>query len=401
MKLLVILLDLLLVVLPFGVLLRFQFLSEIYFYPHDIILGAILPVLLFLFYQKRKIPQARLIFYSLSSFLLFCFIALVLNALKLTSMQVLVSFLYLVRIVLYSSLLFVFEFFSKKTTDEFLKKLAAVLALFVLFGIGQYFFYNDLGALKVFNWDIHKDRLFGTVFDPNFAGSIIIVEIFLILYFYLGKIKKNIKALLSLYLFISLIALLLTYSRSTYVAFIVSGIAFFALTKKAKLLYSALIFIGIAILFTPKNFSVEGMNLLRTGSIIGRLESFSNAFSVFASSPIFGIGFNAYRYAQFRLGLLDMNWLATHAGAGVSNSFLFILVTTGLIGFLLFIFFLYSLFKCLFEKRKQGIMLADFAIAVLAGILVHSLFDNTFFYPFTMLWLFILIGIVVSQRKPS
>ena len=50
MKLLVILLDLLLIVLPFGVLLRFQLFSEIYFYPHDIILGAILSVLFFLFY---------------------------------------------------------------------------------------------------------------------------------------------------------------------------------------------------------------------------------------------------------------------------------------------------------------------------------------------------------------
>jgi len=401
MKLLVLLLDLLLIVLPFGVLLRFQFLSEIYFYPHDIILGAILFVLFFLFYQKKIIPQTRLIFYSLSAFLLFCFVALVLNALKLTPPQVLVSFLYLVRILLYSSALFMFEFLSKKTIDDFLKKLAAVLALFVLFGIGQYFFYNDLGALKVFNWDIHKDRLFGSVLDPNFAGSIILIEIFILTYFYIGEIKKNSKRVLSISLFISLVAIFLTYSRSSYIALFVSGIAFFLLTKQLKLFWSALLFLFMAFLLIPKSFSVEGMNLLRTGSVIGRLESFSDALSVFSSSPIFGVGFNAYRYAQFRLGLLDVNWLMTHAGAGVSNSYLFVLATTGMVGFLLFLFFLYFLFKILFERRKQGIALADFAIAALIGILVHSLFDNTFFYPFTMLWLFILMGITVSQRKPS
>jgi len=96
-----------------------------------------------------------------------------------------------------------------------------------------------------------------------------------------------------------------------------------------------------------------------------------------------------------------MNWLTTHAGAGVSNSYLFVLATTGIAGFLLFLFFLYFLFKILFERKKQGIALADFAIAALIGILVHSLFDNTFFYPFTMLWLFILVGIAVSNGKPN
>jgi O-antigen ligase len=399
MKLLVLLLDLLLVVLPFGALLRFQLFSEVFFYPHDIILGTIFLLIFYLFYKKRKIPEPKPIFYSLGAFLIFCFISLILNVTHLEPVQFLVAFLYLFRLVIYSSVLFMFGFLSKEAVGEFLKKLAMSSFIFVLLGIGQYFFYNDLGPFKVFNWDIHKDRLFGSVLDPNFAGAIIIIEIFLLLHFYTGKIKKNVKLFLSISLFISLLALFLTYSRSTYIAFAISGIAFFVLTKNAKLLYSAVIFIVAAIFLIPKNFSVEGMNLLRTGSIVGRLESFSDSFSVFLTSPIFGVGFNAYRYAQFRLGLLDVNWLATHAGAGVSNSYLFILATTGVIGILLFLFFLYRLFHVLIENRKRNSALVNFTITILIGILVHSLFDNTFFYSFVMVWLFMLIGATVSKDK--
>lgn len=400
MALLIVLLDLLLIVLPFGVLLRIQVGQNIFLYPHDILLGIIFFILVYLFYKQKKIPQHKIIFYPLVIFFIFCLVSLILNIPFLAPLQFLTSSLYLLRIIIYSSLLFLFEFLSKNVIKEFLKKFVVSSFIFIIFGIGQYLFFNDLGSLKGFFWDIHRDRLFGSVFDPNFAGAIIIIEILLLLHVYSPKLKQNTKLTLFIGLFISLIALLLTYSRSTYIAFIAAIATYFLLNKRSKFLLVVVAFFVVAVFFIPKDFNIEGMDLFRTGSVVGRLTSFSSAVSVFSTSPIWGVGFNAYRYAQFRLGFLDARWIETHAGAGVPNSYLFILATTGVIGLSLFLFFLYSIFKVLCNLKNRDYPLVNCAIAALVSVLVHSFFDNTFFYPFVMIWIFILVGITISKSRP-
>lgn len=399
MALLIALLDLLLIVLPFGVLFRFQVGNDIFFYPHDVFLGIIFLVLVRLFYKEKKAPQPKEIFYPLILFLAFCFFSLVLNMHFLKPIQFLAAFLYFVRIMIYSSLLFVFGKLPKNKLEDFFKKFIASGFVFIVFGIVQYLFYNDLGNLKSFFWDIHRDRLFGSVLDPNFAGAIIIIEVLLLLHLYLIKLKQKTKIVISIGLFVSLVALLLTYSRSTYIAFIAAIATFFILNKRFKFLFVIISFLFFAAAIIPKNFHIEGMDLFRTGSAVGRLTSFSSAVTVFSTSPIFGVGFNAYRYAQFRLGLLDAHWLETHAGAGVSDSYLFILATVGIVGFAFFIFFFYRTLKLLFKLREGKNTFAVCAIAAFVGILVHSFFDNTFFYPFVMLWLFMVVGIAVSKSK--
>ena len=84
----------------------------------------------------------------------------------------------------------------------------------------------------------------------------------------------------------------------------------------------------------PKNFKSEGVDLLRTASIKSRAESYINAFKIYRLSPFFGTGFDSYRYAQQKQGMLDQrNWQTTHSASGVPNSFIFIFVTTGVFGF--------------------------------------------------------------------
>ena len=125
---------------------------------------------------KRDSGQARMT----SSILLFVGVALIslfVNIKYLSNSELIVSFSYLGRWVLYAGLYYVVRDFP----FEFRKKIIFILAisgaLFVLFGLIQYFFYSNLRNLYYLGWDDHMHRLFSTFLDPNFAGS------FFVLYF--------------------------------------------------------------------------------------------------------------------------------------------------------------------------------------------------------------------------
>ncbi|MCL4386943.1 hypothetical protein M1307_00925 [Patescibacteria group bacterium] len=101
---------------------------------------------------------------------------------------------------------------------------------------------------------------------------------------------------------------------------------------------------------------------------------------------------------QERYGFLDnKNWQETHSGAGVSNSYLFILVTTGVIGFVLFLNFWIRIFKKLGVNRHSEFM-RPVLLSSLVGVFTHAFFENTLFYPFIMIWIFILLGVYFQEK---
>jgi O-antigen ligase len=238
--------------------------------------------------------------------------------------------------------------------------------------------------------------MFSSFLDPNFAGA------FFVLYFlflfgmtidYIKHNKINYSLILSLISLISLVAILLTYSRSALIMLIVGSTTLFLLKKQKKLIF---LILGVAVIFfviAANNFYIESLNLLRTASSNARLESASHALVIIKDNPIIGVGFNAYRYAQVKYGFVKENndGALSHSGAGTDNSFLFVLATTGVIGL---IFYLYMWFKIL--KTQGNKTMGSIVIASIVGIFVNSFFINSLFYSSIMLWMWILIGISSS-----
>jgi len=124
-----------------------------------------------------------------------------------------------------------------------------------------------------------------------------------------------------------------------------------------------------------------------------RIESMEKGLVIFRENPAIGVGFNGYRYEQYRRGFLQSkDWQRNHAGGGVENSYIFLLATTGVLGLVAYLFLLFSVIHQAFKKRKKSI----FSIVVLSsviGLMVNAFFINSFFYSFILVWLWTLFAV--------
>ena len=93
------------------------------------------------------------------------------------------------------------------------------------FGPGPIRLYSRYPVLARLGWDDHYYRLISVLFDPNFTGLILVLGLILI---YFNRPR-------SWWLYaIHLLALLLTYSRSSYLALLVAGLYLAIVNKKLK-----------------------------------------------------------------------------------------------------------------------------------------------------------------------
>ncbi len=138
----------------------------------------------------------------------------------------------------------------------------------------------------------------------------------------------------------------------------------------------------------------EGVRLERESTIQFRLINYGQSLVIARDNPLFGVCFNAYRYAQGRHGFLVGEELrSSHAGAGGDSSLLFVLATTGMIGLTVY---LWLWGKALWLGRANLLVLAT-----LLSALIHSLFINSLFYPWIMAWLWLVLGLVKENKKSS
>src|SRR5258708_5678669 len=338
----VLFITLLLVFYPLGEITRITF-GEAAVTLIDITTGLIVFVWLFTKISSGeklcgKLLKPIVIFISILA------LSLIFNSTKLNRTQIAVSASYILRWGMYASMYFVvkdLDFNFKKGLPYFM---LASGFLIIIGGFIQYFIYPDLRNLYYLGWDEHLYRMFSSFLDPNFAGAFFVLYFLFVLVFF-QKIKlKNYRYVLITILILSLVSILLTFSRSAYIMFFVGVLSLMSIKKQRKLFFLIVIF-SVGIFLTSKMvFKSEGTNLLRTASGNARLDSIGNAVVIFKDNPIFGVGFNSYRYAQKRYGFINEDKRLIHSGAGTDNSFLFILATTGIVGFLGFLYLLYKIF---------------------------------------------------------
>jgi O-antigen ligase len=136
-----------------------------------------------------------------------------------------------------------------------------------------------------------------------------------------------------------------------------------------------------------------------------RVFAWAVGLDVFVRHPIIGVGFNTYGFVQAKLfgGELIRN------SFGLDGGVLFIAVLTGLVGLAFYVAMVGAvLARCRriwrdgarpAEERALGLGVG----ALTVGILVHSFFLNTLFYPFLMepLWVLWALTLVVARHRSA
>lgn len=400
MAILKILVILLILAIPLGVVTRITVIPGFSFYIHDILVLLIFLITLFIVAANKKKINNNYIVKPLLIFFCSAVFSLIWNLHTLSFQNFLIALSYLIRYFMYFSLVFTISFFNKEFIFTLKKLMIASGLIFIIFGFIQYLYYPDLQNLFYLGWDEHLARFFSTFLDPNFTGAFLVLYFIFIMDILVNAVK--IKKGVLVYLFICLATLagiFFSYSRGAFIMLIVAVMLYFLIKSNLKVLFFAIIGLVI-VFFLFSNPAVEEFNPFRIASSRARVESLRGGVSIFVKNPIFGVGFNAYRYAQIRYGLRDdVGGLSSNADAGTDNSILFVLATTGIVGFLAFInLWKHIIFKAITLIKKQD----SFAVVVLVSVLsvfINSFFINSLFYSLILIWLFVLVGMMKVKKN--
>lgn len=373
--------------LLFGQLTAIPLSRSVFVYLHDIVLVVMLGVYLvkkpaLLVLHHGRVANGMLIF------ILVCLGSLLANSYRYAPIEVLVSSLYLVRWALYAGLYFLVVD-TRGYTQKWLWGLYGFGCGLALIGIIQYVLYPDLRNLFYLGWDPHYYRLFSTLFDPNFTGLLLSLTVILGIHLF----TRRHSFLMSVSQCVVLAGVLLTFSRSSYIVLFVGIMVWIIGAKKWKLFVPVVLF-SFVILYIPRQ-PLEGWNLFRSVSTMARVNNIKQSFTAFLRSPIIGYGFNAIKFLHL-VPIDAQTNVISRSGAGIDNSFLFLLTTTGIVGTIAYVWLLYVMAKPVFGLVKQEKMksYAMIYLISLGMILVHSMFTNSLFYPWVMIWVWILTAFI-------
>ncbi len=266
-----------------------------------------------------------------------------------------------------------------------------------LVGFMQYAWYPDLRNLYYLGWDPHYQRLFSTLLDPNFTGILLGITAIMLLSV-IGKGKGAAWKLAGLA--IAVVSLILTYSRSSIAAFAAGLIVFGILTKRVTLVIGVTVLLAAGLMLAPH--TGEGQNLLRTVSSYARLGNAERALGLIREKPIMGHGFNILRFIATERSWIDERTAPSRAGNGLDTSLLFVGATTGIIGIVIYGWLLISFLRPGIAgiNGKPGVRtVAAGYLASFAALLVHSLFINSLFYPWVMVWMWVGFGAMERYIK--
>lgn len=330
------------------------------------------------------------------SFLFLASLSLFVNAVNLNTNQLLVSSSYLVRLGIYYLLALIAYTYFKHYKDLVPKVQVLMLAsvLFVsLAGFVQLVVLPDFRLLpKEQGWDPHINRLASTFFDPNFTGGFIVLGLSLGLFKLYNS--KELNVILLAYVFITALALILTFSRSSWFMFSIV-ILILGVFKSRKLLVLTLILAFLTYYLIPRAQTRLSGITDPADSAAYRLISWTNAIELSQKNLVFGVGYNAYRYAQEAGGYFSYkDETGGNSGAGADSSLLLVLATTGVIGFFVFAMGYGSLiYSSFINWRRTNNYISGALFASLVSLLGHSQFVNSIFYPQFLLWFAVLIAL--------
>jgi len=227
--------------------------------------------------------------------------------------------------------------------------------------------------------------------NPNAFASVLVIAISFMSISYFENDRK----IYLMGLFIMIMALLFTVSRSGILGLVISFTLMFIIyfkevVRKHKIKIAFLIAIcSLAYLL----FSSEILNMLRldpTSSILGsRSELYLNGLEAFSNRPIFGYGLNNSPL------VLDNYDIVNIVGRDFHNYYLTILIEIGLIGLILHVvFFIYMILNF----KRENVFSVTLSIALIA-LLFINLFNSTLSNPYIYFFIYLFYAMSVLNSK--
>ncbi len=318
----------------------------------------------------------------------------------------------LIRFALFS--LFIFSVVNLKNLHNiFFFQL--VIVLFVsLDGIIQFYFGKNIIGLEAIN---HEDyfRLGGLFGDELILGSFLThISIPLFSYFYLSlnTLSTNKKYFIYIALFVTFLAILLSGERMTFIIFLFFIFLFLIINfKKKVIIYSTLtILFSLSVIYYANDrvqqrvddFSTNVLNF--KSSDHGKL--FGTSIKLWKERPITGYGIKNYRVIcennKENISPKNINYLcSTHP----HNTNLEILVETGLIGIIVFYFFLINIVvfvsknKKYLDKYSKSFIFGSMFIVLIYFWPIRS--TGSFFSTFNSIFFWYNLGILLLITKKN
>jgi len=361
--------------LPWGNLLRFQIFPEIFIRLLDLLVAGLLFVILF----KERGRYIKKLFRKYRA-VVFMMAILVLSNLTPNRYHLsLGSAFYLIRTLGYLLLIPFFWERKRIKTTALIDFVRLSLVIIVVTGLIQYWLYPDLRNLFYLGYDPHAYRLFGFYFDPNVLGLILVWGFFFELRFP-NKINR-------LFLPLTFLALLLTYSRISWLTFLI-GLSYY-LVSKDKTWFLGIFGAGflLLVLLLPKHFG-EGTNIFRVNSLLGKVASLKLTQKTLSEEQwVLGIGFN--KLSQVKVS--PNSTLPDNSQYGIDSSLLTVLLTSGLLGVAAYLWLFWS-----FGKEN------DWLLRVLSlTYFIHSLSVNSFFTPGVYFYYLLLVFLIKKTTQRS
>jgi O-antigen ligase len=233
----------------------------------------------------------------------------------------------------------------------------------------------------------YNGRLTGFFGNPNFAAFFLVLSFPYAFFFIETSFVKNKNMFLSIYFILLITSLIFTASRSG--IFVFAILMWIIFIEKSKKLLGLLIipFMSIFLIL----FSFRDINSVESRPLI-----WQRGFSAFLQKPFFGWGVENFETAitsQYTLNDVDLKNIRIDKA---HNESLEILVSSGVIGYFVFLFLLLFMAKILYKNRESIWGKANFyafiAYVILSQLNVLNLTSYFFFY-------LILSSILIQKKK--
>jgi len=309
------------------------------------------------------------------------------------------AILYWVRLAAYMALLLpLIDYRSQNVerADNQLWYMVFISAVILsILGFVQLILFPDFSFMAQYGWDPHQGRLLSTWYDPNFLGGFLGLATVIILSRVLVFLRenklwnnKNIILLSSWIIGLAIVvgALMLTYSRSALLAFLI-GVTIVTILISRRTFILVLIILSLIVISNPRlQTRIQGaIQVDVTASL--RIQSWLDTLDDIERNPIWGIGYNTIKYQTVLPSELN-------SASGRDSSLLTLWLTGGIIGLALFgLIIVNSLIRAWQKVSKSGLERV-WGVAIIAGltlILVHSMFVNSIFFPHILIFILFLL----------
>lgn len=354
----------------------------------------------FLSFLLRRQPSFRIDLSAIAGlvFLIWALITFVFHTQWQGWSENLLGFSYWLRFSLYFSVYLIFCQLSWQADEEFrrwfLKALVLSGVALAFTGFIQLWQLPDLSVIADLGYDPHRNRLVSTFLDPNFTGAFLVLALNLL--FSAGLFPAPVAAAISGFL---IVAIILTFSRSTWLMLAVS-VFFFGWFRSRRLLGLAFLIGFLAYFLVPRVQTRLAGVADPDDSARLRFVSWRRTIQVSADNLLLGVGFNNFRTVQADYGFFDFNLPeGGRAGAGSDSSLLLVLVTTGVIGLIVYLFFYFSLILALGQSYFRGDLPSLGLLVSLFGLLIESNFVNSLFFTPILFVVLAAAGVLLGKKE--